>query len=94
MAEKDRKVKSLRDEVARVASVVSNKTELKRNIEDNIQYRNSCREEEKMLEVIEGLEAQLTSKGDLQMLETDLKRANNDLQRLLSEVRVERRHYS
>lgn len=94
MAEKDRQVKSLRDEVARLASVVVNETELKRNIEDNLQYRKSLRDEEELIQTIEGLQAQLASKGQLHMLEADLRRANGDLQRLLSEVGVVRRQNS
>lgn len=88
MAEKEREVKELRDEVARVTGLVRSRTELQRNIEDNIQYRNSCREEEEMIKTIEGLEAQLASKGDLQMLKAEKKRADGDLLRLLSEVSV------
>jgi len=94
IAEKDREVKNLRDEIAKVAGLVGNRTEMKRNLEDNFQYRNSLREEKDMIEEIEGLQTELSSKGDLHMLEADLKRANGDLQRLLSEVGIGRRQNS
>lgn len=79
-------MKNLRDDLAKVGSNLGRQTELKRNIDDNIQYRKLLGDEEKMTRTIEGLEEQLASKGDLHALETDLKRANVDLQRLLSEV--------
>lgn len=85
-SEKENVVKSLRDEVAKLASVVGNQTELKRKIDDNLQYRKYCRDEEEMIQKIEELEKQLADKGDLQTLEADLKRAMNDLQKLLSEL--------
>lgn len=86
LSEKDRQVKSLRDDVAKVAGNLGHQTELKRNIDDNIQYRKLLRDEEEMTRTIEGLEEQLASKGDLHMLEADLKRAMADSQRLLSEL--------
>lgn len=86
LSEEDRQVKSLRDELAKVAASVGRQTELKRNIEDNIQYRKLLEEEEKMTRTIEELEEQLISMGNLHTLEADLRRANADLQRLLSEV--------
>lgn len=91
-SEKENVVKSLRDEVAKLASVVGNQTELKRKIDDNLQYRKYCRDEEEMIQKIEELEKQLADKGDLQTLEADLKRAMNDLQKLLSEVSFLRRY--
>ena len=84
-------MKSLRDDLAKVAGNLGRQTELKRNIDDNIQYRKLLEDEVNMTRTIEGLEEQLASKGDLHTLEANLKRANTDSQRLLSEVSPVRR---
>ncbi|KAG0587113.1 hypothetical protein KC19_2G141300 [Ceratodon purpureus] len=85
LSEKELQVKNFRDDLTKVAGNLGRQTELKRNIDDNIQYRKLLEDEEEMTRTIEELEEQLASKGDLRTLEADLKRANVDLQRLLSE---------
>lgn len=86
------KLKDLQAEVSKLNEVLRNQTELKRNIDDNLQYRLTVAKEQEVRANIESLEELLVGKGDLPSLEADLKRVMGELQSLLSEVSHVRTH--
>jgi DNA repair protein RAD50 len=84
--EKTAQLNSMQKEYATLKGLIGNQAELKRKIDDNLQYRETRNKEEQMREQIEHLEQQLVSKGELSVLEAGLKRVLSELQSLLSEV--------
>jgi DNA repair protein RAD50 len=84
--EKTAQLNSMQKEYATLKGLIGNQAELKRKIDDNLQYRETRNKEEQMREQIEHLEQQLVSKGELLVLEAGLKRVLSELQSLLSEV--------
>lgn len=84
--EKTAQLNSMQKEYATLKGLIGNQAELKRKIDDNLQYRETRNKEEQMREQIEHLEQQLVSKGELSVLEAGLKRVLSELQSLLSEL--------
>ncbi|CAK9190573.1 unnamed protein product [Sphagnum troendelagicum] len=84
--EKTAQLNSMQKEYATLKGLIGNQAELKRKIDDNLQYRETRTKEEQMREQIEHLEQQLVSKGELSVLEAGLKRVLSELQSLLSEL--------
>lgn len=64
----------------------SNQAQVKRNIDDNISYRQTLSSEKQVGEEISALERQVLQIGDLRTMEADLKRVATEEQALLSEV--------
>lgn len=66
--------------------LLRNQDQLKRNIDDNLNYRKTKAEVDQLTHEIESLEEKVLSIGSMSTLEADLKRHLQEKERLLSEV--------
>ncbi|XP_073006721.1 DNA repair protein RAD50 isoform X1 [Typha latifolia] len=66
--------------------LLRNQDQLKRNIDDNLNYRKTKAEVDELTHEIESLEEKVLSIGSISALETDLKRHLQEKERLLSEL--------
>lgn len=66
--------------------LLRNQDQLKRNIDDNLNYRKTKAEVDELTSEIESLEEKVLNIGSMSSLEADLKRHLQEKERLLSEV--------
>lgn len=81
----DRK-KEISAELNKSKELLRNQDQLKRNIDDNLNYRKTKAEVEELTHQIESLEDEILSIGGVSGFEADLKRHLKEKERLLSEV--------
>lgn len=73
-------------EVAKSKALMQNQDNLRRNIEDNLNYRKTKAEVDKLTREIELLEDKVLKMGGLSTIEAELKRLSHEREKLLSEV--------
>jgi DNA repair protein RAD50 len=78
----------LNAEVSKSKELLRNQDQLKRNIDDNLNYRKTKSEVDQLAHEIESLEEKSISFGTMSGIEADLKRLFQEKDRLLSEVLI------
>lgn len=73
-------------EVSKSRELLQSQAAVKRNIDDNIDYRKKKAEVEDLAHQIEKCEEKILQTGDLSALEGELKKAMDEKQALVSEV--------
>lgn len=73
-------------ELSKNKELLKSQDQLKRNIDDNLNYRRTKDEVERLTHEIELLEDKILSIGSLSTIEADLKQHSQEKDRLLSEV--------
>lgn len=73
-------------EVSRSRELLQSQAQVKRNIDDNIDYRKKKAEVEELAHQIEKNEEKIIQTGDLSALEADVKKAMDEKQALVSEL--------
>lgn len=75
-------------ELNKSKELLRNQDQLKRNIDDNLNYRKTKAEVDELTHEIESLEEKVLSIGSMSTIEAELKRHMQEKERLLSEVIV------
>ncbi|KAE9604828.1 putative DNA repair protein Rad50 [Lupinus albus] len=82
----DTKKQEILVELNKSKDLMRNQDILKRNIEDNINYRKTKAEVDRLADEIETLEANMLKVGEVSTVETELRRLSQERERLLSEM--------
>lgn len=73
-------------ELNKSKDLMRNQDQLKRNIEDNLNYRKTKAEVDELAREIETLEESILKVGGVSTIETELQKLSQERERLLSEV--------
>lgn len=74
------------DELNKRKDSMRNQDQLRRNIEDNLNYRKTKAEVDELAREIETLEENILKVGGISTIETELQKLSQERERLLSEV--------
>jgi len=73
-------------ELNRSQELLRSQDQVKRNIDDNINYRKTKAEVDELAQELEALEDKIVSIGELSAMETELKKCLQEKEKLLSDV--------
>lgn len=79
--------KKIEEELNKSKDLMRNQDQLKRNIEDNLKYRNTKAEVDGLTHEIESLEGRILKTGGFSTFETELSKLFQEKERLQAEVR-------
>lgn len=76
----EKQERELSETLSEAKERLENQASIKRNIDDNVQYRNTLKEERAMVAEIESLQEQIVGSGDVETVEKEMKVMINKLQ--------------
>lgn len=82
----DTRKKEILSELNKSKDLMRNQDQLKRNIEDNLNYRKTKAEVDELAREIESLEERILKVGGVSTFESELQKLSQERERLLSEV--------
>lgn len=82
----DRRTQEIVAELDKSKELIQKQVEVKRNIEDNLNYRKTRDEIDKLTREVESLEEKMMKIGGVSTIEADLVKLSQERERLLSEV--------
>lgn len=80
--------KEISEEINKSKDLMRNQDQLRRNIEDNLNYRKTKSEVDELTREIESLEDRILKTGGIKTFEAELGKLSQERERLLSEVNI------